>query len=87
MAAFRSRAMGQRRGLLVFIAPGQRRGFARFAGAARKSCRRIAPQRLGQCGVEIISRDAHVAQPMILAVDEVRELTAMFDGGDHLPDA
>jgi hypothetical protein len=37
--------------------------------------------------VEIISRDAHVAQPMILAVDEVRELTAMFDGGDHLPDA
>jgi hypothetical protein len=37
--------------------------------------------------VEIISRDAHVAQPTILAVDEVRELTAMLDGGDHLPDA
>jgi hypothetical protein len=61
-------------------------GFARSAGAARKSRRRIAPQRLGQCGVEIVSRDAQVGQPMVLGIAEVRELTPMFDGDDDLSD-
>ena len=37
--------------------------------------------------MEVVSRDAHVAQPMILGVGEVCELAPMFDGGDHLPDA
>jgi len=39
--------------------------------------------------MEVISRDAYVVQPMVRPsrIDEACELTPMFDGDDHLPDA
>jgi len=73
------------RAILDRIAPGIR-GFAPCADTARKCRRRIAPQRLGQCGVEIISHDAHVGQLMVLGVEEVGELPAMVDRNDGLPE-